>query len=349
MNDTYLKVIDTEEKAYLLGWIASDGSLQAGGITISIHKKDIAIVETLRNLICPDLPIKTCSAKPTMVTLVVSSKELMRDVARHLGLTTYGKKSGRIQFNPLSTPELTWAYIRGIFDGDGTIRNLNRTTPECGISNIDPKFSSAILNYSGIPGTVSSWGVSFYGNNAVDFLGRIYSNSKPHLRLLRKYNLYKCWATYVPGLQGMSTKTIPEFVATKTRIDAIYPSKTNVTDSGYDLTALGIEKSVGEVILCNTGIKINPGIGWYFDLVPRSSIIKTGYMLANSVGVIDRQFKGEILIPLIKVDKSAVDLEFPIKIAQLIPRPIIHVDITEGELSSLGESGRGDGSFGSTG
>ena len=52
-------------------------------------------------------------------------------------------------------------------------------------------------------------------------------------------------------------------------------------------------------------------------LVPRSSISKTGYMLANSVGVIDRTYTGNVLVPLIKVDKSMPDLILPARVVQL--------------------------------
>lgn len=51
------KKIDSPEKAYLLGWIASDGSIRYFGFIIKFHKKDLKILEKLRDIICKDLPI----------------------------------------------------------------------------------------------------------------------------------------------------------------------------------------------------------------------------------------------------------------------------------------------------
>jgi dUTP pyrophosphatase len=69
--------------------------------------------------------------------------------------------------------------------------------------------------------------------------------------------------------------------------------------------------------------------------------------MANSFGVIDRAYRGEILVPLIKLDPQAPDLELPCRIAQLIPRPIVHVEWVL--VDNLDETERGEGGFGSTG
>jgi dUTP pyrophosphatase len=90
-----------------------------------------------------------------------------------------------------------------------------------------------------------------------------------------------------------------------------------------------------------------PPPGWYFDVVPRSSIIKLGYLLANSVGVIDRSYRGEILVPLIKWDESAPDLELPQRVVQMVPRPVVHFRIEE--TQDLNAGLRGDRGFGSSG
>jgi dUTP pyrophosphatase len=97
----------------------------------------------------------------------------------------------------------------------------------------------------------------------------------------------------------------------------------------------------------DTCIKVQPDFGWYFDVAPRSSLAKSGYIMANSIGVIDRAYTGTVLIALIKIDPSAGDLELPARIAQLIPRPIVHLQIEE--VDSLDETARGAGGFGSTG
>ena len=134
----------------------------------------------------------------------------------------------------------------------------------------------------------------------------------------------------------------------KTRPDAIIPFKTNDTDVGYDLTIIDIKKEIHETCtLYTTGIVIKPRVGYYTEIVPRSSIIKSGYMLANSVGVIDNTYTGELMIALIKVNPDAKPIELPFRGFQLIFRK---QEEAEFELvDDVVETIRGNGGFGSTG
>ncbi len=49
--------IDTEFKAYLLGWIASDGYISNNGFKILRKDTDEDIVKILKDGICPELPL----------------------------------------------------------------------------------------------------------------------------------------------------------------------------------------------------------------------------------------------------------------------------------------------------
>jgi dUTP pyrophosphatase len=139
----------------------------------------------------------------------------------------------------------------------------------------------------------------------------------------------------------------PEFSYQLLRVEAVAPFKARVSDSGYDLTVIRRVKQHGTVTLFGTGLSVRPPYGWYFDVVPRSSIIKSGYLSANSVGVIDRSYRGEIMVPLLKIDPDAPDLELPARVAQMIPRPIVHLSPIARE--TLNSTQRGTGGFGSTG
>lgn len=131
------------------------------------------------------------------------------------------------------------------------------------------------------------------------------------------------------------------------REGAEIPTKAHPTDIGFDLTAIDIKKDFGEVKLYGTGIKITPHTNYYIEIVPRSSISKSGYMLANSVGIIDPTYTGELLIALRKVDKDAPDLVLPNKIAQLIFRLVPWVPDFK-IVEKLEDTDRGEGGFGST-
>ena len=68
----------------------------------------------------------------------------------------------------------------------------------------------------------------------------------------------------------------------------------------HDIT----HKIVGDVIYFKTGLSLQPSKGHYFEVVPRSSISKLPLMMANSVGVIDENYRGEILVPVRVLHKN---------------------------------------------
>ena len=132
----------------------------------------------------------------------------------------------------------------------------------------------------------------------------------------------------------------------KSDTDAVSPCRAHGSDSGYDLTLIKALKTVGDVTFYSTCVSVDPPHGYYFDLVGRSSISKTGYMLANAIGIIDQSYRGDIIVPLRKVDKNAETLTLPAKIVQIIPRQWHHVQMVES--SDLESTARGSAGFGST-
>jgi len=133
----------------------------------------------------------------------------------------------------------------------------------------------------------------------------------------------------------------------KLREDAVIPHKAHATDTGYDLWILDKHKELDNgVVMYSTGLQIQPPWGLYFEIIPRSSIIKSGYIQANSIGVVDSGYRGELFVPLYKIDKESPDLELPKKIGQLVLRAIYTCEFIERD--DLHKSHRGEGGFGST-
>ena len=133
----------------------------------------------------------------------------------------------------------------------------------------------------------------------------------------------------------------------KTHKDAVTPAREHESDVGYDLTALEVYKKMGHnTWLYETGIKVKPPTGYYIEIVPRSSISKTGYMLANSVGTIDPHYRGTLKIALVKVDPEAGSLELPFCLCQIVMRKAHYGTVQI--VDELDETDRGDGGFGST-
>jgi len=130
------------------------------------------------------------------------------------------------------------------------------------------------------------------------------------------------------------------------------PKLSHDTDTGYDITLIEKiktirETSIGPISLYDSGLIVSPPSGFYFDMVPRSSLSKTGYLLANSFGVIDSHYLGHLMAVMLKYDSNMPDLELPGRYFQLIIRPLIHFEPIE--VSDISKTDRGSGGFGSTG
>ena len=83
-------------------------------------------------------------------------------------------------------------------------------------------------------------------------------------------------------------------------------------------------------------------------MVPRSSISKTGLMMLNSVGVIDKTYRGELMAFLWNTTTSTIVIEAGNRLVQIVAGDMS--DITAIRIvDSLPTSSRGEGGFGSTG
>ena len=130
--------------------------------------------------------------------------------------------------------------------------------------------------------------------------------------------------------------------------NAVLPTYGSEQAVGMDLTVISLEKKLGEnTSLFDTGLVVYPPEGYYTEIVPRSSISKSGYVLANSVGIIDPDYTGSLKIALTKVDPSKPDLVLPCKICQIILRKIEKFHVQELAFPPP-ETKRGSGGFGST-
>lgn len=125
----FFKKIDTEAKAYFVGLILADGSVgNKGRFSICLKSNDKYILELLKNLISPSSKIKditrTRSYKGYIFTgemshLIISSIEIVKDL-NNLGIES--NKTYKIQSIPKGIPvELIHHFIRGLFDGDGSV------------------------------------------------------------------------------------------------------------------------------------------------------------------------------------------------------------------------------------
>lgn len=138
----------------------------------------------------------------------------------------------------------------------------------------------------------------------------------------------------------ISKSTIPILKYKLHSKTTIPPTKNNSSDAGYDLHLMELKEIKNGVYFYDTQVSIQLPKGFYGTLVGRSSISKSGYMLANNIGIIDNGYTGNICVALIKINKDAPDLTLPIKLVQLIPTR--QYDFKLQEITELTETERGD-------
>lgn len=133
---------------------------------------------------------------------------------------------------------------------------------------------------------------------------------------------------------------------------AVIPSRATEASAGLDICACLDEPVIlaaGEIKMIPTGLAAETDSNDTALLIyPRSGLsTKYGVSLANCVGVVDSDYRGEWFIPLINHGKEPFTVENGMRIAQLVLTKIFFPEI---EISdSLTETGRGTGGFGSTG
>ena len=137
----------------------------------------------------------------------------------------------------------------------------------------------------------------------------------------------------------------------KLKPNAILPTYGSVEAAGADLYAcLDAPVSVepGEAAWIPTGIALEVPKGHAGLIYARSSMgIKRGLAPANKVGVIDSDYRGEVMVVLFNHGKTAQVVDPGERIAQLIITPVVTPCYEETDL--LSDTDRGNGGFGSTG
>ncbi len=121
--------------------------------------------------------------------------------------------------------------------------------------------------------------------------------------------------------------------------------------AGADLYALldaPITIKPNETAMIKTGLSMEIPENYAGFIYPRSGMsVKRGLAPANKVGVIDSDYRGEIMVALLNHSNVPQTVEDGERIAQIIIAPYIHADFVIAD--ELQETVRGEGGFGSTG
>lgn len=120
--------------------------------------------------------------------------------------------------------------------------------------------------------------------------------------------------------------------------------------TSMDLFYCGMDFTLrpGDSVICNTGIAIEIPYGYMGLVHSRSGMgFKYDVTLANSIGDLDSDYRGEVLVKLINHSDLSVEIECGDRIAQLAIVPIVRANPIE--VEELSNTKRGSNGFGSTG
>jgi len=196
IDKTYFEKVDTEHKAYFLGYLYADGYVCDKLIQLQLHNKDIEILEYLNKELSPNtnmvLPIKNNG-----VRVNICSVKLSKDI-QNLGCVK--NKTFRLNF-PTIEENFISHFIRGCFDGDGCI-TFNKNSSEfslLGTESFCISCKEIFLKYIDNTITIS---ISLHGKNKnihrlrvcnqssiIKILDWLYEDS--HISLSRKLNKFK--------------------------------------------------------------------------------------------------------------------------------------------------------------
>ena len=133
---------------------------------------------------------------------------------------------------------------------------------------------------------------------------------------------------------------------------AVIPQYATPGSAGMDLHACidqPLTIAPGQRVKVPTGLAIAlPTPGHAAFLFPRSGLgVKSGITLPNCVGVVDSDYRGEVIVGLVNLSDEPYTVQPGDRVAQMVILPVTHANIHV--VDELDDTQRGAGGFGSTG
>jgi deoxyuridine 5'-triphosphate nucleotidohydrolase len=380
--ENFFETIDTPEKAYILGVVAFNNysDEKADDICVYVEVNSVedhenrsrnvlydyyldlgdedkknypyfnnieTLAESLRKIGDISLNADTSDMR-CVIEVTITSQKIKDDIASHLDIVRcqYGDLTEFITKCYDADPNICNQFVKAYIERFACIRN-----DQLNISFYNDATSDSIIKLYDIPyirqKTLKFHVIQYNSVNMIDLLGMIYSDySCPYYNnSIYGYNNYN----------EHENVSIPIIKVFKVDDEAVMPTKARYSDAGYDLTILREYKVLTHnTSLYDTGIQLEIPNGYYVEIVPRSSISRSGYMLANSVGIIDQGYRGNLFIALTKINDDTAyavpELSLPWKCCQMIVKKQVYSRLVAGDAGKeIEQSSRGTGGFGSTG
>lgn len=136
----------------------------------------------------------------------------------------------------------------------------------------------------------------------------------------------------------------------KVRPDVLDLTKGTPGSSGYDIRSM-IDLTIkpGQIYLIPTGFSLEMPNNMEGQIRSRSGLAKKGIVVANGIGTIDSDYRGEIYIMIISLLDKDYTIEYHEKIAQIVFMELPEVQFENTPQLLIKPTDRGEGGFGSTG
>lgn len=199
-DEFYFNKIDTEEKAYWLGFLYADGCVHSNNYEISVNITDKEHVEKFKTAIkafnhsITEIQDKRFQNAKTLYQFSIKDKQLHQDLIKWGCIP---QKSLLINKIPNIPRDYVSHFLRGYFDGDGSLHYLRGTNnyrisfvgTKDFLNDIQKELQTNVSLQSNIAG--KAYVLQITGRRQVErILNYLYNNSKENNRLNRKYQKY---------------------------------------------------------------------------------------------------------------------------------------------------------------
>lgn len=146
----FFEEIDSQEKAYIFGFICGDGYNHESNRIVAIRINDLDLLEDIRDIITPDRPIykvKNSNSHLLSISSVALSKSLARAGCEQ-------NKSSSLDFPDTLPTHLVHHFVRGYFDADGSVYRVKKSH-RLGVNIIATEaFCNSLLSVIPFPASV---------------------------------------------------------------------------------------------------------------------------------------------------------------------------------------------------
>lgn len=196
VNIDYFKQIDTEEKAYIFGFILSDGWISNKILGFTLQSEDVDILDKIKYCMGSKHKIsyKKYENKKSQKSLIISSLEIVQDLQK-LGITNNKSFEASIPFNCIPN-HLIIHVLRGIFDGGGSFSQNRPCIATSSLTLKNDILEWCLRNYSVAPSVIQQ-GQSYrlyFNKNCFKIISDIYQNNK--IVLDRKMKAFEKYYTH---------------------------------------------------------------------------------------------------------------------------------------------------------